>query len=79
MRILFAVLVNVFLPLLLISLTFSIPVFLIARKRKLNPWGWTILTFCPFVGWIFAIAFCANTVLSILDRLAKIESETNFS
>ncbi len=59
MWVLAAVMFNLALPALLLSLVLVVPVFLIAKRRKANPWVWSILTCLPVFGWIVAVGFCA--------------------
>jgi hypothetical protein len=69
---------NLIFPALLLELVLAIPVFMIARRRKVSAIRWTLLNFVPLIGWIFSIAFYAATVLSILNRLNRLETERSF-
>ena len=63
-----------FVPLLIFSLIYAVIVFIVARKRRINPWGWTIGTMIPLFGLIISGVFFVTTLLSILDRLNALES-----
>jgi hypothetical protein len=49
-------------------------IFVIARKRKMNPWPWTLGTLVPFAGLLIGGIFQVNTFLSILGRLDTLET-----
>jgi tetratricopeptide (TPR) repeat protein len=58
------------------SLFYAVVVFVVARKRKINPWGWTIAALVPFIGFVVAAVFFLVTLLSILDHLNRLEART---
>ncbi len=62
------------LPMLVLGTLYALVVFLIARKRGVNPWVWSIATLVPFFGLIVAAVFMVLTLLSVLDRLSVLES-----
>jgi hypothetical protein len=62
-----------FLPLIIVSLIYAVVVYLIAGKRRLNPWPWTIGTLVPFVGLFVAAVFMLLSFLSVFDRLNALE------
>ena len=64
------------LPLTIFSLIYAVLVFVMARKRRINPWPWTIATAIPFIGlFVFGVFFYV-TLLSMLDRLNALEAGT---
>lgn len=63
-------------PLIIVSVIYAVVVFLVARKRKLNPWGWTIGTLVPIIGLFVSAIFFLVTLLSILDRLNSLEERS---
>ena len=65
-------------PFLILGTIFSIPVFLIARKRGENAWLWVVISIIPVIGGIAQLVFYVTTLMSILDRLEKLESEVPF-
>jgi hypothetical protein len=65
-------------PILFLSIIYAIVVFVVARKRNINPWGWTIGTVIPFVGFFVSAIFFLLTLMSILDRLNSLEKERTF-
>jgi hypothetical protein len=79
MHVLLVVAVNLMFPALILELALAVPVFVIARRRKVSAIRWTLLNFIPLVEWVFSIAFYAATVLSILDRLNRLETERSFA
>ncbi|WP_340646716.1 hypothetical protein [Phenylobacterium sp.] len=62
-----------FIPSIILGILYAIVVFLVARKRRINPWGWTIATLIPIIGLVVAAVFFCVTLLSILDRLNGLE------
>lgn len=64
---------------IVIGIIYAIVVYVIARKRRVNPWPWTIPTLIPVIGIIVAGIFMLLSFLSVLDRLNKLESEAAFS
>jgi hypothetical protein len=60
-------------PMFLLGLFYAAVVYVVARKRKINPWGWTIATLIPGIGLIASGIFFLLTFLSILDRLNVLE------
>jgi hypothetical protein len=68
-----------FLPLTILSLIYAVVVFVIARKRRINPWGWTIGTLVPVFGPIFVgPTFMLLSFLSVFDRLNRLEEAGQF-
>lgn len=66
-----------FLPLTILSLIYAFVVYVIARKRGLNPWLWTIGTVVPLVGVIIVgPLFLLLSFLSVFDRLNALETRT---
>ncbi len=63
-------------PFTLISIIYAVIVFIVARKRRINPWGWTIGTLIPFIGLFISAIFFLLTFLSILDRLNALEANS---
>ncbi|CAN5870351.1 hypothetical protein BH11PSE1_BH11PSE1_29850 [soil metagenome] len=61
------------LPSMILGVIYAIVVFVIARKRRINPWGWTIATLIPIFGLIVAAIFFLMTFLSVLDRINALE------
>lgn len=60
------------------GLIYAVVVFIVARKRNINPWGWTLATAIPVAGLIVAAVFFLTTLLSMLDRLNKLEQRETF-
>jgi hypothetical protein len=67
------------LPLLSLSAIYAVTVFLVARKRRVNPWPWTIATLIPMAGLFVAAIFYLVSLLSVLDRLNELESQATWS
>ena len=68
-----------FLPLVLLSVIYAVVVYVIAQKRRINPWGWTIGTLVPFIGPIFVgPIFMLLSFLSVFDRLNRLEESGQF-
>jgi hypothetical protein len=67
-----------FAPLIVLSLIYASLVYVTAKKRNINPWGWTIGTVIPFFGMFVAAIFFFVTLLSILDRLNTLEGPAKF-
>jgi hypothetical protein len=65
-----------FVPIIVVSVIYAAIVFIVARKRKINPWGWTIGTLVPFIGLFISAIFFLLTLLSILDRLNMLEERS---
>ena len=63
------------LPILIVSGIYAVVVYVVADKRRVNPWPWTIGTLVPFFGLIVAAVFMLLSFLSILDRLNALESQ----
>jgi len=62
-----------------IGVIYAIIVYVVARKRRVNPWPWTIPTLIPVLGMIVAGIFMLLSFLSVLDRLNALENNTTFS
>lgn len=63
------------LPSLIVGTIYAALVFVVARKRAINPWPWTIGTLIPLFGLFVGAAFFYVTTLSILDRLNVLEGK----
>jgi ATP/ADP translocase len=61
------------LPTFIVGAIYAAVVFVMARKRNLNPWGWTIGALIPVVGIFVSAVFMLLTFLSVLDRLNALE------
>jgi hypothetical protein len=68
-----------FIPLMIIQLVYALVVFLMARKRGVNAWVWTIGSLVPVIGMFVSLVFFILTMLSILDRLNALETKQTFS
>lgn len=64
-------------PLLLISAIYAALIYVVANRRRINPWGWMIGTMIPMIGFIVAAVFFYTTLLSMLDRLNALEGRSN--
>jgi hypothetical protein len=53
-------------------------IYLVARRRGVNPIPWILGTFIPVIGFIVAGVFFVLTLLSILDRLSALEQDRTF-
>lgn len=61
-------------PITILSIIYAVVIFVIARKRGVNPWPWTIGTLVPFVGAIIVgPIFMLLSFLSVFDRLNVLE------
>lgn len=65
-----------FIPSMVLGVIYAAIVFVVARKRGVNPWGWTIATLVPLIGLLVSAVFFLTTLLSILDRLNILESRS---
>ena len=61
-------------PMMILGLIYALVVYVVARKRRINPWVWTIATLIPGIGLIVSGIFFLVTFLSILDRLNTLEA-----
>jgi uncharacterized membrane protein YoaK (UPF0700 family) len=61
------------LPMFILGVIYAAIVYVIARKRRINPWGWTIASLIPAIGLLVAGVFWVITLLSVLDRLNALE------
>lgn len=61
-------------PAIIFSLIYAVIVYAVARRRRLNPWPWTIATLIPVIGMIVAGVFLLLSFLSVLDRLNALEA-----
>lgn len=61
-------------PLVIVGVIYAVAVFVVARKRQVYPWGWTIGALIPLAGFLVALTFFVATILSILDRLDSLET-----
>ena len=64
-----------FVPLFIFSLIYAVPIFIIAQKRKVNPWLWTVGTLVPLFGLFVAAIFFVTTIMSMIDRLDALETD----
>lgn len=60
-------------PVTLLGAIYAVIVFVVAKKRGINPWLWTIGSFIPIIGWLVSGIFLLLTFLSMLDRLNELE------
>jgi len=65
-------------PAFILGFIYAAVVFVVARKRGVNPWPWALATLVPVVGLIVSAVFFLLTLLSILDRLNVLEKEGRF-
>jgi hypothetical protein len=61
-------------PFLVLSVFYGGIVLIVALKRRINPWAWTILALVPFINWLVVPIFLFVTLLSMLDRLHSLET-----
>lgn len=64
-----------FIPAVIFSVIYAAIVYAIARRRRINPWVWTIATLVPIIGMIVSWVFLLLSFLSVLDRLNALEDE----
>ena len=64
-----------FIPLLILQALYAAVVFVVARKRGLNPLVRSLISLVPLIGLIFAGLFVLLSFLSVLDRLNRLEKE----
>lgn len=62
-----------------IGIIYAIVVYIVARKRGVNPWVWAIPTLIPFIGVIVGAIFMLLSFLSVLDRLNVLEKRDAFT
>jgi hypothetical protein len=67
------------LPSIILGALYAWIVYVIARKRGINPWPWTIAALVPILGLIVAAVFYLLSFLSVLDRLNDLEQKATFS
>ncbi|RAK57256.1 hypothetical protein [Phenylobacterium deserti] len=62
------------LPLIILSIIYASVVYVIARRRGVSPWPWTIGALVPGLG-VFVVTpiFMLLSFLSVLDRLNALE------
>jgi len=60
-------------PVALVGAIYAVVVFIVAKKRSLNPWLWTLGSLIPIIGWLVSGLFLLLTFLSMLDRLNELE------
>ena len=65
-----------FIPVTIVGLIYAVIVFVVARKRRLNPWPWTIAAVVPVFGVFVSGLYFLLTFLSVLDRLNSLEQST---
>jgi ATP/ADP translocase len=58
----------------MVGAIYAVFIFIVATKRKINPWGWVIGSLIPFVGLLVGLIFFFTTLLSMLDRLNALEA-----
>ena len=68
-----------FLPLMVIQSIYATIVFIMARKRRINPWFWTISSLFPGLDMLASGLFMLLTTLSMLDRLNALEMNKAFN
>jgi hypothetical protein len=68
-----------FIPLMTIQLVYAAIVFVMAKKRRINPWLWTIGSLVPGFGVLASAIFMLLTMFSMLDRLHALENKATFS
>ena len=66
-------------PIMIIGSVYAFVVYLVAKRRKINPWGWSICALIPIIGLFVALIFLLSTLLSILDRLNTLEEASSHS
>jgi hypothetical protein len=64
-----------FVPIMIICVVYAVIVFIIAKKRGINPWIWTITTLIPVIGIFVAAVFMLLSFLSVFDRLSTLEAQ----
>jgi hypothetical protein len=64
---------------LVIGVIYAVIVYVIARKRRVNPWPWTIGALIPGIGLLVSAVFYLLTLFSVLDRLNALEDKATFS
>ncbi len=69
-----AVAIGALTPFLVLSVFYGGIVLIIALKRRINPWAWTILALVPVINWLVVPIFLFVTLLSMLDRLHALET-----
>ncbi len=62
-------------PAMTLGLIYAALTFVMARKRRINPWPWTIGALIPFIGIIVSAVFFFTTMLSMLDRPNALEDQ----
>ncbi len=65
-----------FIPIMIIGLVYAVIVFVVAGKRRQNPWPWTIAAVIPLIGVFVSGLYLLLTFLSVLDRLNALEQST---
>jgi hypothetical protein len=65
-------------PLMVLEVVYAAVVYVVARKRNVNPWAWTIGTLVPGLGLFVSAIFFLVTLLSVLDRLNVLEKNQVF-
>ena len=63
-----------FIPIMFLQLIYAAIVFVVARKRHVNPWIWTVASLVPVFGLLVSGVFMLFSFLSILDRLNVLEN-----
>lgn len=66
-----------FIPLIIVQLIYAAIAFVVARKRSMNPWPWTIGTLIPILGMLVFGLYFLLSFLSVLDRLNTLERPAN--
>lgn len=67
-----------FIPLMTLQLLYVAIVFVLARKRGVGPWLWSIGSLVPGLGLIVAGAFMLISFLTVFDRLNALETHAPF-
>ena len=65
-----------FMPIMFLQLIYAAIVFVVAQKRHVNPWIWTIASLVPVCGLFVSGVFMLLSFLSMLDRLNVLENKT---
>jgi len=60
-------------PSLILGLIYAAITYIIAKKRGVNPWPWTLGSLVPIAGLIVAGVFYLKSFLSVFDRLKALE------
>jgi len=67
------------LPSLVLGLIYAWIVYVVARKRRVNPWVWVIPAIIPVIGLVVSAIFMLLSFISIFDRLNALETKQTFT